>query len=261
MNNYRFSILKVSFSFLIFVVMSFTQTDSLNNRSDDERLAVKAADTLINRFHETLDIGVVFDEIASPRGKEALERGKFSLGKVDRKFLQQQETQVKKRLFKDEMNHYYIKMAFFMTFTCNMGDKEKEDFCVSKEFNKEYLNTVSKFRFVKGIVDDGSPHGTPQIKTDADLSEYLTEIENVTSLLKKHLPHKYFNSKIYKSNYVAFVNNQDNYLKPKVECLKGESSFGVQENEKVFVVIRDIFATYFIKENGKMKLLGFVIGN
>jgi hypothetical protein len=246
---------------MVLIISNLAQSGSSVKLSGDEDSAAKAADELIARFRETLDMGIVFDDLASTKARENLQKGLFSLGEVDQKFLRHQDSNVRKRLFKDEMNYYYIKMAFYLTFSRNIGDKEKEDLYAPNEFSVEFTNKVRKFRCVKGFFDDRNPQDDHQIKTDDELSKYLAELEQVTVILKKYLPRNYSKLKIYKTNYDDFVNDQDKYLRPKVESRRGNSYFEVSENEDVFVVIRDIFTMYFIKENGKMKLLGFGIGN
>lgn len=260
MNNERY--IFVTILGIVFLVTAIKpQSISLANQTSDKDLSLKMADTVISRFHKTLEIGAIFDEMASKKATENLQKGRYNLGKVNVDFLKDQGTEVKKRLFYDEMNYHFLKLAVFMTFSCKKGPARNEDLCISNEFMKDYSEAIGKFQYVKEFFDDGDSNQRTQIKTSDELAKYLSELELVTGILKKHLPDKYFESKVYEGNYKDFINSQDEFLRPKVECLHGASYFDVPKNESVILVIRDIFVMYFIKENDQIKLLGFGTDN
>ena len=255
----RFAAILIALCCLNGVVLTQEKANPSNGPSNDEVLAGKAADELIKRYHETLDIGIVFDEMASNRAVKLLEKGKYDLGLVDRDFLMSQDANVKKRLFRNEFNYVFIFSVFQLALALNLNAEKEEDAGLPKGFYSEYNRILRKFEFVRELDYHGKDR--PKIKKAVDLSRYLNELEEVIGFFKRYIPTNHFGSKVYKKNYKVAMKDRNDSAKPQTKILDGDYFFEVPDTEKVFLVIRDIFAACFVKEDGQMKLMGFILGD
>jgi hypothetical protein len=178
-------------SILCFVIL-FTLTSCVFSqtpkRSNEEKIkqAGEAGDKFVKRFRETLDFGIVFDEMASKIAIKDYQMGKSNDGRVDLKFFEKQDAKMKERLFKAEMNYLYLLFEYFFTFSKNIGEKNE-----SLKIPKGYKKLVEKFRFVNGLSEGRNPRGKFPIANDEDLATYLDELETFSHFLKQQLPRKY----------------------------------------------------------------------
>lgn len=239
---------------IAFAVYASSSQHSAKDRPKLEQ-ASKAADHVIKRFRETLDFGVVFDETASQQALQLLHRGSklFSFDKVDFRFLQASDGKTKERLFKVEMNFYYIKGAYDAAFIENLGDEEKERIPLPPDVKA----FAEKSRFVKVLLEESTPEDTPRIDTTEELNQYLAEVEHITLLLRKQLPRDYFKTETYKKT----LQEMNKSRKPGIEVLQGHQDLGISNETEVFVVTCDLFTIYFVEDAGQMKALAYGVGN
>jgi hypothetical protein len=245
---------KVNAIFCLFILLTLfssalSQTPKKSNYEKIKQVG-EAGDKFVERFRETLDFGIVFDEMSSRKSQELLKKGRFNFGKLDRKFYEKQNCSAKLKIFKAELNFIYVQFAFMATFL-DERDKKKPDFYLPPGYHK----LVKNFKFVDGFSEFSSSRDRPRIQNDKDLQIYLKELKTWTRFLKNHLPKNYYTRRLYK------INLDNTVLIPKVTVSKGDSQLEIPEGTFVFQVIRDMFCIDFIEEDGQMKILGFVIGN
>ncbi len=245
---------KVNTVFCLFILLTlfslaFTQTPK---QPSDEKIkqAGEAGDKFVKRFRETLDFGIVFDEMASKKAWKLQEKFTAEFASVSRTIFNQQNEKTKEQLFKALMNSNYINYAFLLTFL-NERDKKKPDFFLPPGYHK----LVKKFKFLDGFSEWRESKKRIPVQNEKDLQIYLKELDTWCSFLKKHLPKKFYTHRLYKKNL------KDTVLIPKVTDLDGDSQLEIPEGTYVFQVIRDMFCIDFIEEDGQMKILAMVIGN
>lgn len=213
----------------------------------------KAADRFIKLFRRRLEFGDAFDQMfvadAVSRMRNANYFGEFSLGS---KLISTSDDALLKRIYIAVMNDYYLKAAYDLSTQARKGNEENGDPPLPLEIYKE-LKT-SKYLFVLlNEVDEK----VAEIRTTNELEEYIAEFTKVSGLYRKYLPRKWFDSLIYKNN----IQDLDSRRKLGVRVENGYPPFGIESNEKVYVIERDLFAFYFIKEKGQLRVLALGIGN
>lgn len=241
------------FIFLIFAILAFKSiafTQTNQTKEEKIKLAGEAGDQVVKRFRETLDFGIVFDEMASKKARKILEKFASDFGSIDKSYFEKQTAETKELIFKSELNSMYLGAAFMLTFL-NERDKTKPDFYLPPG----YFKLVKSFKFLNGFSEDPSRKNKLPIQNDKDLGIYLEELAKWNKFLRKHLPRKFFTLRRYKKNL------KDPVLEPKEYVGKGDSYFKVPEGVDVFGVVRDMFSLVFIEEDGKMKILGIIIGD
>ncbi len=241
------------FIFLILTILAFNSiafTQTNQTKEEKIKLAGEAGDQVVKRFRETLDFGIVFDEMASKKARKILEKFASDFGSIDKSYFEKQTAETKELIFKYELNSMYLGAAFMLTFL-NERDKTKPDFYLPPG----YFKLVKSFKFLNGFSENPSRKDKLPIQNDKDLGVYLNELAKWNKFIRKHLPPKFYKFPLYKKNL------KDTIFIPKVTVLNGDSSFDVPDEINVFDVVRDMFTIRFIEEDGRMKILGIIIGN
>jgi hypothetical protein len=208
--------------------------------------AGEAGDKFVKRFRETLDFGIVFDEMASKKAWEKLEKGEFSFGEVNEKFFANQSFKLKERMFKLEMNVYYLWASSELTFGSSVKTAKQGVYVPAS-----YVKLGKTFKSsVRSFVVDSNKFDDVRIDNEKDLTVYLKEMEIFVKFMRKSLPRKYYDKKGYKKSLSRL--NFD----PTVDVRVGYSD--VPDS---YEVVKDIFQMVFIEENGQMKILALAIGN
>jgi hypothetical protein len=245
----RTKFILIIFAILAFNSIAFPQTTN-QTKEQKIKLAGKAGDRFVKRFRETLDFGIVFDEMASKKALEVVGKGLANFGSVNKKYFEKQTGDLKEEIFKAEIGAMYLTFVFYWTFS-NETDKTKPDFYLPSGYSR----LVKSFKFLNGFSEDSTRENTLPIQTDKNLRIYLQELKIWSKFLKKHLPKKFYTLPLYKKNL------EDTIFIPKVSVSDGDSYFEVPNGIDVFQVVRDTFCIDFIEEDGKMKILGIIIGN
>lgn len=238
--------------YILILINTIAMCQPVNSTREQKiKQAGKAGEQFVKRFRETLDCGIVFDQMASDKAQKIVEKGLYKQAEIERTFYEKQNDKIKVLLFKNAMNYGYLLFAYELTFLMDSGTK-KESFNIPRGYKK----LIKKFSFVNGFsIQQSNPRGKFPIDNDQDLLIYLAELDTFNQFIRKHLPRKYYNLPNYKKNL------KDTVLIPTVTVTDGDSYFEVDKGIEVFQVVRDMFVMDFIEENGQMKLLGLVIGN
>jgi hypothetical protein len=241
---------KTKFIFIIFVILAFNSiafTQATNQTKEQKiKLAGEAGDRVVTRFRETLDFGIVFDEMASSKAREKIEKSELNFEDMDTKFFAKQDSKMKERIFKLQMNVYYLFGSSQLTFASTLKSAKQEIYVPAS-----YIKLMRTFRFVsKDYLDEIQPLDRIRIDNEKDLAIYLKEMEIFAKFMRRNLPRKFYNSKSYKKVLDGLS------FDPRVDFRSGDS-----DSPDSYEVVRDIFKMVFIEEKGQMKLLAVFIGN
>jgi hypothetical protein len=236
--------------FLIFAILAFSSiafTQATNQSKEQKiKLAGEAGDRFVKRFRETLDFGIVFDEMASKKSREKVENGEFDFSYVDKTFFAKQDSKLKERIFKLEMNVYYLWASSELTFASIVKTAKKRIYVPAS-----YVKFGKKFKsIVRSFVLESKEFNDARIDNEIDLALYLKELDVFTKFMRKSLPRKFYNTKGYKKVLDGLS------FEPQVDFRIGDSA-----KPDSYEVVRDIFQMVFIVEDEKMKILALAIGN
>lgn len=228
------------------------QDENESNRNDLKRVN-ESADRFIEKFHETLDFGIAFDEVGVSDPGPMLRKTKFFENfQINGSLVNSLSDSELKRLYKVIMSAYYVGDVYNRSV-------EQQDGCQADDGVKlppdvEALLNQSRFAYLQ---NDASTSQRPLINTARDLEEYVALSINLTGLLRNHLPKDVFNTSLYKRN-VANLNKQRG---AKITVRDGDRDFGIPKGSNVYETTRDLFTMFLVEENGEMKVLTFGIGN
>jgi hypothetical protein len=241
---------KTQIILLIFAIVAFNSIAFSQTTNEIKELKIKlageAGDRFVKRFRETLDFGIVFDEMASKKAREKVENGELGYGEVDKEFFAKQDPKLKERTFKLEMNVYYLWASSQLTFASIVKTAKKGIYVPAS-----YVKLGKTFKsLVRRFVADSNKFDDDRIDNEKDLAIYLKELQVFAKFMRKSLPRKFYDKKAYKKVLSGLS------FEPRVSFHSGDSN-----DPHSYYVVRDIFQMVFIEEHEKMKILALTIGN
>ena len=215
------------------------------------RRAEAAADLFIKRFHQTLDFGVAFDEFAVPDAIHRLRKGDELKGLGLTEDLDKQvDDQTAANFYKVSMNFIYLMNIYSASVEGGSGNPETDP------LPKDMQEVVERSPQLKHIFSD-TVEDFPKVASLEELRRYMSDLNRMAALYKKHLPRNVFASETYKRNIKALEKERGHQF----EIYKGDDYFGIDKKVEVYGVCRDLFCFRFIEEKGKFKILGVILGN
>ena len=211
--------------------------------SQETRRIEEAASRFIRRFRETLDFGIVFDEMFVSDAVQRLRNVGFFRGvNISEQLVQNLDEAALKRTYKAYMSFYYLKAVY--------------DLGVGKDDAPppEVAAALRASKFHNLISDEGSG-ASPTITTRQELAEYVADLSSIASLYRGHLSQNVFDSTAYKTGLKAI--NKSGTLQTR----DGDEGLEVKKGTKVYVMDKDIFTFFFIAEHGQIKVLTLGMGN
>ena len=226
---------------------------SVPAKSHQETLRAKEeADRFVSRFRETLDFGLVFDEMSVSNSVRRMREAKFFESMyLSAKLVDSVDDATLRRAYKAFMNVYYLKTAYDISIRPIAGNEQKGD----PSLPQEIASAMSSSKYLSVLLDEGVKDA-PYATTRKELRQFIGDFNRVAALYRKHLPRDFFNSETYKAN-VKVINKEGG----RVQIRDGYESLGVGKETKVYEVDTDIFTFFFIEKNGQIKVLTLGIGN
>jgi len=219
--------------------VTFAQKNSTEN-TDKQFRAEQIADRFVDRFQQTLDFGVVWEEfrLSDP---SCTHRANGNLSENDYAKLRLNGDIIEK-LYIATMNLYYLKAVYELSHT--RIDSKSEDFATPAEI--EVIEKRSKF-FQN---DDRKPQSYEEV------SELIGTFDQLARLYRKYLPKEAMKSATWRAN--------EKNLRRRSEIayagvLNGDETFCIAKGSNVYIVDRGIFYFYVVDEGGKMKVAGLGI--
>jgi hypothetical protein len=222
-----------------------SQNERVPAMSSEQSLRVQhAADRFIERFRETLNFGVVFDEMFVDDAIQRLRKAKFFRGMhIDRR-LEKLDDLVLTRTYKAFMNYYYLKAVY------DLGVRKGQD------PPPEVTTVIRTSKFSDLLSDEGSGD-SPVVTTQQDLDQFVADLDKIAASYKKHLPPDFFKTRTYKENLKLINKPEDTF--PRIH--DGHETLGVAKGTKVYEIEQDVFTFFFIDKNGELKVLALGLGN
>ncbi len=212
--------------------------------SQEAHRVKEAADRFVQRFRETLDFGLVFDEMFVSDAVQRLRKAGFFQGmNISPQLIEQLDDGTLERAYKAFMNFYYLNGVY--------------DLSVGKESPPpEVAAAIKASRFYNLLSVEGS-EAQLTITTQEELKQFIADLNNVAALYRQQLSRDVFDSPTYKASLKAINKEGRRALQVK----NGYEDFGVKENVKVYGVEQDLFIFFFVEENSELKVLTLGIGN
>lgn len=216
----------------------------------EERNRVEeAANRFVRRFHETLDFGTVFDEMAASNAIQILRKGGFfsTIG-ISPQLVAQLDDSTLRRLYKAYMNEYYKRFAYDLSVEPLSGPPQGGSLPPPPEVTAAI--EASKYR---PLLSAGWSGDLPTLTTPKEVEEYIAGLNKIAGLYRAHLSKGVFDSQEYK----AAVRRVNKFRAVDFDIRQGLPELGIGENTKIYVLEKDIFVFLFVEENGALKVLTF----
>lgn len=190
--------------------------------------AERAADRLIERFHETLDFRFVLNEnlVTEPNLRQRAVR------------------------FGEESN-----------LPPDIGEPLAEGAFVAL---MNYMHLFAEYKLIQDKQEvppeiDSSPllrtfAQKTKLKSPAEVEEFIAETNQISEMYRKHFSPAAFKSPLYREGVAHEQQRakEQGHNVPRIE--HGNEKFGISPQTPVYVVRREFFDYYFVEENGAPKL-------
>ena len=237
---------------LLASLLLLTGVSAQQSTTDKRRRAEMTADLFIRRFRETLDFGQAFDEMAVSDVTSRLRRaGEIKSIGLDESLANAIDDQTASRLYKALMNFVYLMNLHAASLKAGVV-LDPDHILLPKVFRRIINNSKQLRHIYSHSIED-----FPVVTTELELQKFISDLEQMSALYRKHLPRNVFSSKAYQANIRQLERERGHQF----EIYEGDSYFDIPENIEVFGVCSDIFCFRFIEEDGKLKVLGLVLGD
>jgi hypothetical protein len=218
----------------------------------EERNRVEeTAESFVRRFRETLDFGLVFDEMAASNAIQILRKGGFftTIG-ISPQLVAQLNDATLRRLYKAYMNEYYQRFAYDLSIEPLSGPSQGGSLPPPPEVTAAI--EASKYR---PLLSAGWSGDIPTLTTPKEVEEYIAGLDTIAGLYRARLTKGVFDSQEYKTA----VGRVNKFRDVDFSIKQGLPDLGVRENTKIYVLEKDMFIFFFVAENGVLKVLTFSI--
>lgn len=207
-----------------------------------------AADLFIKKFHETLDFGVAFDQLAVSDAIQRLRRTDDIKGlglteELDKSI----DDETAARFYKDSMNFIHLMNVYGASLKVGSSDPD------IASLPEDMLKVINSSKQLKHIFSD-SVEDFPNVANLNELRRYMTDLNRMSALYRKHLRRNVFTSQTYRKNIETLEKERGQ----RFQVSKGDDHFSVDEKTEVYSLCRDIFCFEFVEEHGRLKVLGLV---
>jgi tetratricopeptide (TPR) repeat protein len=214
---------------------------------DKRRECEEVADRFIQRWHETLDLNILFDEmyIANPQQRKrnvAMFYGvyKFLTGSAGPKL---------DKGFNDE-----IFQAGFFAFwnSVYLGSESRLVIPNGEEREKHEQLALEDAKYQEGMKKLNLSDKVMSVKP---VQQYIEAMNKMLSFLRKGYPREVFETEVYKENLKKRYDQEKNEFEKDFRIIEGFSEYGVKDDVEVYYLKRGVFRFYFVEEEGKPKVL------
>jgi hypothetical protein len=215
----------------------------MGQKDKEFRNVSKSANQFIELFHRTLDFGAGFDKLFLPNTVEKMREINFfqSFG-LNSELEATADKIVLENFYKANMNYYYLNGLYGLSKDGN-------------EIPSEILKDIKSTKFANKILN--ADRDDIVISTTDEIKQFTAELNSLANLYRKYIPKGIFNSKMYKTKLKKLTIKQS----PSLQILDGYDDFKIKKGTKVYYMEKDLFIFYFVKQNGKFKVLTLGIGN
>lgn len=252
-NRMRLSYLMILFSLITLLtpVSRFSQGKPV----DDRIAASDAGDCFIKQYRTRLDLGVVLDSLASNRfGLYVKDTGLLEDFMIDPRLLEHIDKKTAQQAYVSWANTYFLGLLYMYQFP------ESTSGVASVTIPEDITQLLRRARLRKVVINFGThDENTNSEKTKylitnvAELREFVDLNASLAELIKKHLPERPFETTTFKERMTA-------YGRYEKEVAVSQTTFAGR-NEPLYVVHREFFTIYFVRDENEMKVLSLGIGH
>lgn len=222
------------------------KTPSLTPEEKEKlRRVEEAADRFIERWHETLDLNVLFDEmyVSNPEQRSrnvGLFYGvyKFLAGTgYDPAIGKGIDEAVMREGFMAFWNMFYLMDEYRLAF-----EKSEDQDAVPPPEIAEAVNKMKRIKFDEKRV------------ILAQVRQFIERANLVSTIYRKHLTREVFDSPLYKAN-LKKCGEESRGRESRFSIERGFSDYGVGTEREVYNLQHCVFDFYFVEEAGHLKVL------
>jgi hypothetical protein len=215
------------------------------------RRAERTADRFVARFRQTLNFKTVWREfqvsdascnyrINGPWDVEDYERLKLDDALVG-------------RLYIAYMDCMYLSFTYRLGLVRITAD-EDYDLTIEKLLPEEIRAAEKK------LVDiEVGTGGRPRPQNAEEAEAVVAELHRLANVWRRQMPRNVMRSAVWRAN-MKYLLSKEGIAHLGVES-GGHSEFCIPDSEKYYIVDRGLFYFYFIEKDGRMKVVGFGMGN
>lgn len=209
------------------------------------RRAEEAADLFIQRWHETLDMNVLFEEMYVSNPAQRRRNAYLFYGVYKFISVTAYNPGVEKNVDESVMREGFMSFwnVWYMVTEYGLAFRQSDD--DSRALPPDVTEAVKELKKIK--LSDKYIKLIP-------VKAYTAKANIVSSLFRKYLPREVFSTTLYKSNSKEYW-AADNKYSPAFRIIHGFEGYGVGKEIEVYNLRRGIFAFYFVEEGGKLKVL------
>lgn len=215
---------------------------------DKRRECEVVADRFIQRWHETLDLNILFDEmyVANPQQR----RRNVAMFYGVYKFLSGSAGVEVEKGFTDEIfqdGFFTFWNLMYLDFEARLLFPNDAEYKRNVEF-PPYIVKAEEALMKLGISDKTLTLRTTQ--------KFIEVTKMKLAFLRKRCPPEVFDSASYKASLQEKARElQSNEYKKELRTIQGFEDFGVSDEVEVYYLNCGVFEFYFIEEAGKLKVL------
>ena len=217
-----------------------------SEETDKKRRVEEAADRFIQRWHQTLDLHALFDEMYVSNPMQRQMNGRLFRGVYQFLSASAWSPGVDK-----DVDDQLLQEAFFAFWSYYYMNDEYR--LVHQSSEREELAEPPELK-----QKQGSEHRLPKLPekrmTRADVVRLRDGFIGLAAVYRKYLPTDSFKSTTYLEN-LRRLEAEESEFRKRFKIEPGFPGFGVPDNVEVYYLQKGVFRFYFIEEEGKLKVL------
>jgi hypothetical protein len=226
--------LRITVSLLCFAILYLPQAAYGKEPLSEKRRAEEAADKFIRRWHETLDLNLLSDDlyVSNPQLRQEKYRIFFGLkgGMAAYDLAKDVDEKIMRVALIAFLNLMFLKAEYALAF----GELSLEAYEHDEEEESDLV---------------------PNMVTRVEVEKYIASSEQTCSQYRKHLTAEIFESALYKLNLRKAQESREEILKTFQIIKRDLSEYGGEPDVKVYLLKRGVFDFSFIEEGGELKVL------
>ena len=204
----------------------------------------RAADHFIDRWHQTLDFNVLFDELYVTGRRQRLQNLSWF---VD--FYRHLAGRGENPAIDKDIDERIVRAGFVAFYNMwYLGDEYELAYRTDDNPSPRPPGFDALMKSLDGVTVD------PIRMRREVVLDYASKAETVAAVFRASLPPAAFRSAVYREN-LRLQEERRRPEKKTVQVLHGMSNYGIPESVEVYALERGLFRFFFIEENGKMKVL------
>lgn len=216
------------------------------NAEEKKRLrrAEEAAGRFVQRWHETLDLHVLFEEMYVSNAEQRRHNARLFYAAY--KFMSQSgyDPAVAKEVDDSVM------LAGFMAFWNMTYLAQEYTLAFRRRGSGTFIPPAEVKEAMKGLLK--TKFNEKEI-TLAPVQAFIANADAVSSAWRKYLSRNVFDSPLYQANLKRHQKDEGEDDPPRI--MHGFADYDVGKNVEVYVIHRGIFEFFFVEEQGRLKVL------